>query len=324
MKKYLFKLSLFISILIVCLLVVCYGMYQWMLTNPNQYTLFSHEINVRQSVERLKKKTSPSIIIIGGSGCGSGFISPLLSSYYKMPVINTGTHAGLGLRLQVLLIKPYVKQGDIVLVIPEYSQFSDTFYGPETTWRIMTATMQEEMDSISIKQYLYLSKYFFTAFKEAWKAYNAPSPKSDDSNGRHSPYSSHSLNEYGDVTFYEYRLHKDIPMLKERAKGMAHKKSINRETLSLLTDFREYCQCQSAMFLLFPPTYREEAFEMEKDYIQRIENVLYKENIPYVVEPKRYEFPDSLFYDSNYHLTYEGCFVRTKMIIEDMDYALRH
>lgn len=320
MKKYLFKLSLFISILIVCLLAVCYGMYQWMLTNPNQYTLFSHEINVRQSVERLKKKTSPSIIIIGGSGCGFGFISPLLSSYYKMPVINTGTHAGLGLRLQVLLIKPYVKQGDIVLVIPEYSQFSDTFYGSETTWRIMTATMQEEMDSISIKQYLYLSKYFFTAFKEACEAHNVPSHNVDDSN----PYSYRSLNEYGDVTFYEYRLHKEIPMPKERAKSIAHKKSINRETLSFLKDFREYCQHQSAMFLLFPPTYREESFEMEKDYIQRIKNELYNENIPYVVEPYRYVFPDTLFYDTDYHLTYEGCFVRTKMIIEDMDYALRH
>ncbi|MGN0235587.1 MAG: hypothetical protein ACI4BD_04640 [Paludibacteraceae bacterium] len=312
MSKFLYKSSAFIIVLAIVLLITCFRMYQWMLANPNRYTIHSHEINVEQSIEKLKKKTTPSIIIIGGSGCGFGFISPLLSKHYQMPVINTGTHAGLGLRLQVLLVKSYVEQGDIVLVIPEYLQFTNQFYGDETAWRIMTATMQDAMDSISCKQYMYLSKYFFTAIKETWDfLYN-------DSINSTSPYSSHSLNEYGDVTLYEYRLHKDISM----PKNTTPQHNINKDVVSFLKEFREHCHQESATFLLFPPTYHEDAYEIDKDFINEIEKLLDVENIPYPVDTKRYAFPDSLFYDTNYHLTYDGCLIRTQMIINDVDSLL--
>ena len=316
MKRFLYKSCAFIFLFAIIILAVCLSMYRWMLANPNKHTLYSHRINVQQSVERLKKKTQPSIIIIGGSGCGFGFISSLLSAHYQMPVVNTGTHAGLGLRLQVLLVSPYVSQGDIVLVIPEYHQFTNTFYGDETAWCIMTATMQDAMDSISWKQYIYLSKYFFTAIKETLSLYKTPLPNVNDSINSTSPYSSLSLNEYGDVTMYEYRLHKDIPM----PQNTHH--NINKDAVSFLKEFREHCHQESATFLLFPPTYHEEAYEIDKDFINEVEQLLYVENIPYPVDTRRYAFPDSLFYDTNYHLTYDGCLIRTQMIINDVDSLL--
>lgn len=314
MRRFLYKSCAFIFVFAIILLAVCFSMYRWMLANPNNYVPYTH--NVQQSVERLKKKTKPSIIIIGGSGCGFGFISPLLSAHYQMPVVNTGTHAGLGLRLQVLLVKPYVKSGDIVLVIPEYAQFTKAFYGSDVTWRIMTATMQDAMDSISCKQYLYLSKYFFTGFKEAWSSYKAPLPNVNDSINSTSPYSSLSLNEYGDVTLYEYRLHEDIPIPQHTHHN------INKDAVSFLKEFREHCHQESATFLLFPPTYHEEAYEIDKDFINEVGQLLDVENIPYSVDTRRYAFPDSLFYDTNYHLTYDGCLIRTQMIINDVDSLL--
>lgn len=146
MKKFILKLALFWTLFLLVLSCVFYITYVWMLKSP-YLTLInhSHEINVKVSLSRLEHKTEPSIIIIGGSGCGFGLISGMLSEYFNMPVINTGTHAGLGLRLQLLLVQPYIKKGDIVIVIPEYMQFTDLFYGDETAWRIMMATLPNKI-----------------------------------------------------------------------------------------------------------------------------------------------------------------------------------
>ncbi|MGM9825382.1 MAG: hypothetical protein ACI3Z8_02975 [Paludibacteraceae bacterium] len=310
MKKFLCKSCVFALVFAVALLAACFGLYQLMIAHPNKWALHSHEINVQHSVERLKRKTSPSVIIIGGSGCAFGFISPLLSEHYQMPVINTGTHAGLGLRLQVLLVKPYVKEGDIVLVIPEYEQFTKTFYGSGTAWRIITATIPEAISDISCKQYLYISKYFFTALKDSFSAH-APSPTS--------PYSANSLNEYGDVTFYERRGHRRISIPKKH-----QQEDIKNEAVSFLKDFQEYCLHQSATFLLFPTAFQEKSYENDKEFIHAIEDKLDEAETPYLVETKRYALPDSLFYDTSHHLTYDGCLVRTQMIIHDVDSCLQN
>ena len=64
---------------------------------PNEICRQSHEVNVIKQIERMKTINEPKIIIIGGSGCGFGLCSKLISEHFNMPVCNTGTHAGLGL-----------------------------------------------------------------------------------------------------------------------------------------------------------------------------------------------------------------------------------
>ncbi len=315
MKKFILKLALFWTLFLLVLSCVFYITYVWMLRSP-YLTLInhSHEINVKVSLSRLEHKTEPSIIIIGGSGCGFGLISGMLSEHFNMPVINTGTHAGLGLRLQLLLVQPYIKKGDIVIVIPEYMQFTDLFYGDETAWRIMMATLPNKMGEISLQQYFHLLRYYPTALENAISYYRGH--KNDHSTieiNSISPYSASSLNEYGDVTCYQHRQHKCfIPVSKKNLQ-------VKKYVIKSLKEYKDYCRNNDAMFILFPPAYHEKDFALNKDAILHISQSLAQNGIPYVASPQKYVMFDSLFYDTIYHLTYEGCSIRTNNIIADLD-----
>lgn len=318
MSRFLKKCGILLLMLFVIVMIGAYGMYTWMCTHPNPYTIYSHEVNLRNSLEKLEQKDEPTIVIVAGSGCGFGLYSQLLKEHFNMPVINTGTHAGIGLKLQLALVRPYIHEGDILIVIPEYEQFDHLFYGDETAWRIMTATLIDKMENISLLQYLYLSKYIVTAFKEALEAWQYP-PFTEQESESTSPYSINSLNEYGDVTFYEYRRHKeDIGMNKMK------NNVIFQPAIDYLVETKIYVENRKAQMLFFPPAFHEKSFEYNREFIFLLNDKLTKNGIPYVCSPSRYEFPDSLFYDTSYHLTYDGCVQRTQMIINDIDSILLH
>lgn len=46
---------------------------------PNAWSRQSHEVNVIKQIERMQTIDEPKIIIIGGSGCGFGMCSKLIS-----------------------------------------------------------------------------------------------------------------------------------------------------------------------------------------------------------------------------------------------------
>lgn len=73
------------------------------------------------------------------------------------------------------------------------------------------------------------------------------------------------------------------------------------------------------MFIIFSPAYHEKDFALNKDAILHISQSLAQNGIPYVASPQKYVMFDSLFYDTVYHLTYEGCSIRTNNIIADLD-----
>ena len=48
----------------------------------------------------------------------------MIGEHFDMPVCNTGTHADLGLLTQLNICKDYIRNGDIVIIIPEYEQYT--------------------------------------------------------------------------------------------------------------------------------------------------------------------------------------------------------
>ena len=78
----------------------------------------------------LKQTPSPKIIFIGGSNLSFGLDSKKIQDRFNMPVINASIHASIGLKYYLNDLKPFIKEGDIIVVAPEYSQFyTDSFYG---------------------------------------------------------------------------------------------------------------------------------------------------------------------------------------------------
>ena len=281
----------------------------------NEYCIQSHEVNVIRQIERMKTIDEPKIVIIGGSGCGFGLCSKMISEHFNMPVCNTGTHAGMGLLTQLNIFKGHICKDDIVVVIPEYSNYlNNNYMGSVANLRILSSTYPAGYRSFTLRQQLYLLQYVPTAFNEARKSENVVIDEDV-------PYSKRSLNEYGDVELYEVRHHLDTldwsPVTWNNTK-------LQKKTVLLLQGFYEYCKKQGAIMLLFPPAYKAMSFDSNRGYITMISEALKEAQLPLVSSPERYRMVDTLHYDTDYHLTYDGVMIRTKQLISDMDSALCH
>ena len=306
MARFIRKVVLYV----LCIILLTVLIYVIMLSVSNKECWYSHEMNVVRSIEKLRVEQSPKIVFIGGSGLAFGLKSEKVQEFFGMPTYNTGTHGGLGLRLQVALFEEFINKGDIVVCVPEYQQFLGDFaYGNETALRILSSTYPQGYEHVTLKQHLYLLRYAPDVFRSALSSRNA-----EPYGG---PYAVSALNGYGDVECYEFRGHVEgIPVGKLDG-------DLQKQAFSILKDLDEYCSKCEATFLVFPPAFRQEAYEVNKSIINRIWTMLCDSGLPVVSCPQTYSFPDSLFYDTDYHLTKAGADYRTNMIIMDINYALQ-
>lgn len=303
------------------LILMRYGCYlllvlaAWLML-PDRYSRSSHEANVRLASERIKVAESPKIVLIGGSGCQFGFVSELLEEHFHRPVINTGAHACLGLQLQVNLFRDAFRPGDLVVLIPEYDQYSVPvlFSGclDESMLRIMLSNYPKGLTKLTrdqwysslpfVPRYMAKTLLHFTATADPW-----------------SPYSVKSINQYGDETNWENRpaWYKDNPHIEHIID------TPYEEALFFLRELKDECQKDSVTLLLFPPALAKSEYDYNTAYIEKLQTVLAENSTPFCALPDRYCLPDSLYFDSYYHMTYEGAYKRTKMVIEDIEKNLK-
>ena len=304
MKRFIRSILLFLSCLLlleVLLLVLL----------PSPRSRSSHEANVRLAAERMQQISQPKIVIIGGSGCQFAMRSDLLAEHYQMPVVNTGTHACIGLQLQVNLCRPYLQQGDIVLLIPEYDQYCV----PE----LFLGVVDESMPRILLSNYPAGMRYL-TA-EQWWRVLPllpkciAKSIHSRKPLETWSPYSASGINAYGDATNWDYRpaVFQEHPSLNPLLNAP------NKEVLQFIMDFANECSKHSVALYLLPPALAQSESDMLRDYIPKLEAHLRQTGIPFAVAPNRYYFPDSLFFDTYYHMTLPGATLRTTTLICDLD-----
>ena len=88
--------------------------------------------------ERILDSTKGNrLILIGGSNVAFGFNSQILKDSLKIEPVNMGLHAGIGLDYMFRTLKNKVRKGDFVVIMPEYHQFSNTFYGSDPLFEML-------------------------------------------------------------------------------------------------------------------------------------------------------------------------------------------
>ena len=121
-------LLLFLTLPALCL--VC-----GFLLPPRYEETFMGEL--KEKVRLLDETPSPRLILVGGSGAAFGVDSCLLEE--ALPdyhVVNFGMYAALGTSAMLDLSKSRVREGDLVILLPEESPqtFSD-FFDPDILWQ---------------------------------------------------------------------------------------------------------------------------------------------------------------------------------------------
>ncbi len=299
MKQFLLKVSIIAVVSFVMTVLIDIAI----LRKVDNLSYYSHERNFSLAYYRLKAlNDSNKIVIIGGSNGAFGINSRLLHEAFNLPVVNTCTHASIGLRMQFETYKDMLREGDIVILTPEYGGGKERLYGGYNLLRILSTHLPEAYRKITLRQWLNI--YQFIGIHNLGSSVHKDIGEFDD------PYSANAINEYGDLEW-------------ERE----HKDSIHYYSLSGVMDgelidyfkyIHDFTKSKGIKLAFLPPTFMRSNFNICAGQIDSLAYCLEANGVPLQSAPSNYSFDDSLYFDTPCHMTPEGAIIRTQTIIEDL------
>ncbi len=263
--------------------------------------------------QRLENLHSPRLIFVGGSNLAFGLDSQKVAQHFDRETINLSTHAGLGLKFMLDSLNPHVQAGDTLVVIPEYAQFSDTFWGKQELASLVLDVYPNGWKHLNWRQRIYLMPAMATyCAKDLFaQIQRRPFPKLP---GNESVYRRDAFNENGDV-----QVHWDLPSIEIQKAAKLYKcPRLDAFAFEYVSQFRTEIQQRGARLILLPPVYRMASFENQWPLIDGVDNRLRETGCEFQSGCQRYCFDNDLFFDSHYHLTRQGTQKRTEMVIEDL------
>lgn len=296
MKKFILKGLLLMSLSVILTTYM-------MISIRNNWSLNSHEINVSLAYKRLDSlKSTNKIVVIAGSNSAFSTNSQIIYDSINMHVVNTSTHAGIGVRMQFEMYKKLLRYGDVVVFCPEYYSGKSRLYGEGALFRILSTHMPTAYKLMNIRQWCYTFKYIGEHFKSSVKSINNTIFEG--------PYSARSINKFGDIECErEYSGFNGV---------YTFKGNMDDETLSYYQYIHEFTIKNGIELIYLPPSLNESTYLFQKSQIDSLDLFMRNNHIPYQAAPERYIFADSLFFDTPYHMTSLGARLRTLILVEDI------
>jgi hypothetical protein len=312
MKRFLLK-----TILLTFILIAIYGISLLWIAIPTASDSLLAALPEKH--ELLANAQSPKIVFAGGSNLSFGLDSRRISEEFKMPVVNMGMHGGIGLRYMMNDVLPYIKQNDIVVLVPEYDLFYEPggFYGQSQLVMLVFDIFPQGRQFISIEHWQHLAPYVLKYAKNKFN--NLPwrlSEKALHSSKtikKDNPYGRYSFNNFGDAYLHWDKANKIVLPADSSAN-----ETVDPSVLSGIREFKNSLQTKGADLILLPSVYQESSFRNNQCIINAIDTQLSQNGLAYLVAPSRYMFSDNLFYDTYYHLNKQGVDLRTTFMIDDL------
>ena len=261
----------------------------------------------------MKNVASPRIIFIGGSNIYFGIDGQIIKDSLRLNPINDGIYVGIGLVYMMANAVEYIRENDIVVVIPEYQQFYDdyAYMGdvPALTKTIFNTNIKN-IRLLDFKQlmpvFTFLPRYSISKF----------SPSEYFNVKQDSIYDVNSPNEYGN-SYKHWRLKSTvIAPLKNVCTG-----DFNISTIEKVKAFETAIKNKKASMYVSYPGFQDTSYLNSENGIKEIESHFKKYGFNILGTPERYMIPDSMLFDSYYHLNKKGMEYRTKLFIEDFNNA---
>lgn len=283
---------------------------------------------------RLLERTSGKrVLLVGGSNLAFGTDSPQLERELGLPVVNMGLHAGLGLRYMLDEVKPFLSKDDIVIVVPEYEQFGGLSEGyVQQHMQVLEASPDRFGNLLDRRRAFMIAKGLsgFLKKKLAWyknQVFSCYSNIRMHGKCQHEhlldtipcpPYARSAYNDKGDVV-----AHLDMPSPGIATQVVSIPRCADNNSIQALADFYRFSERKGVnAFLCFPAIPRSK-FDNQKAACDALYASL-KEllDIPILSKPDKYVLPDECFFDTCYHLTRRGIYLRMPMMAADLKHAL--
>lgn len=314
MKTFLIRISVFMVIQ----LLIAAAIFSNSLNQPRYGYLAAFE----DKVQLLQEHREPTLILVGGSNLTFGIDSEILEDEIRLPTLNGGLHVGLGLQFYLDVATKYARRGDTVILAPEYSLFSSSFFpdkrcaqkliqqSPKGLTQLLALkefNLKELIDNFALPEIasqMQAGLKRYDAAQEVKRRKNALKPGT---------YSRLNFNRHGDfVGHHGLPQAEVIPHLdkqhhfnsKKYARSAA---AINKCAATLKAK-------GARMFLAYQPI-TSPIYERSRPEIDKIQEFL-KANldIPILYEPQEVSYNVSCFFDTTDHLNESAKRERTKVL----------
>lgn len=321
MIKFILKILLFT---IPFFFIFIYGLF-FLPTNIDSNNMLKSSLDKRNRLKSIKK---PKMVFIAGSSMAFGLDSKMIEEKFNYSVVNMGISAAIGLHYMVLEVKPHLKKGDILVIGAEYDQFNadDVFYGQGVALPLLFEIHKDDFIELDFRS----TSHFFPQIMEydlkkikSFIINEKKEQKVDKINtepieiykayAKKNVYIRSGFNKNGDmIAHWGLDSHKYEMNEKHKIEPPSN------EVMDFLVDFKQEMNDKGVIVIFIPPPYYAGYFEKNQENIIKVTKKLEEYQLSYIASPNRYSFPDSLFYDTVYHLNKKGVDKRTKYLIEDI------
>jgi hypothetical protein len=261
----------------------------------------------------VKEHDNPTVFLLGGSNVAFGYNCKEMEEGFGMPVVNLGLHAGFGLKFIVDHAVPHLKEGDILILSPEYGTFfQGGYFGGEALADLFYLSKGKILEYLNVKQMKVIVKETTISVVKRVVKYivgdvrvGGGVRKGDD------PYRFSEFDEYGDFVGHRGKSSSgDYPHVKPFTRP------VDRDVVEYVCGMIEELRGREVKVCLLPPAFAETSYGNVREDLVGLFDAFEERGVPFEAGAEEMVFPDSLFFDTHYHLNGEGIQWRTRKTIE--------
>jgi hypothetical protein len=309
-KKSFVNFIFFIGAVLLYLAVILYIAYGYICRMDGVYG-DTYYAALKIKYDRIASVDKPKIVVIGGSSVAFGIDSKLVEQETGMPCVNFGLYAAIGMKPMLDFSKPFIKNGDIVVVAPE---LSSQMYSGYTGYEYLMDSMEERPDMA-----FSLGKEYARGFIAILPEYLAKRAKIKKNGLELSGiYRKSSFDEYGDIIYpreenvmAEGYLDTDMPDISGDI--------LTDEFFGMINGYTEYCLSKGAeVYFGFPPVNGLSAGWSADDIKSFNEKLSERLDCTVLSSLEDHILDAGYFYDSNFHTNDPGTICNTILLINDI------
>lgn len=301
MKKFLLRSGSLVAIIMVTMIGTLF-----LMPNNKAHYVYAHH-NKMQTLDTLP---SPRLILVGGSNLAFGLNSEAIEDSLGVNVLNTATHASIGLRFMLDEVMARLRPDDVVVIMPEYSQFYGSYCGSNES--LTNAVMFSGSKAFSRLNYAQWQTFIGGIPKHIKGNLNARAP------GAKWGYSAIGFNRWGDEAAH---------WTAEKTGEVKANGKISRPIDAYAVKDTAYkikqMEDSGIIVILFWPITIESNFEAQHDAVESIDAEFQKYGILFSNDPAYFVQPDSLAFDTPYHMSLPAVKSSTERFIEVYRMTLR-
>jgi hypothetical protein len=290
---------------------------------PTQSSRWAYEINQRK-LQAAAKIQKPKLLLAGGSAALFGIQAELIESTLDYPTVNLGTHAALGARYMLYMVRQVAKPGDTIVLGFEYSTYSgrikrDGLYldyllarDPAYFRELPLSEKFQVAMSVTMPR---LRKGLRNRFRPERQRpfYDVYDPAKLNSHG--DQLGNHAANRPSNRRLY----------MPERVLMTGFEGKIP-PTFEAIEPFVRWARANGVrVYATYPNIVDHPAYHTDtaRKGLERLRQAYERLGVPVIGSVEESMLPASAFYDTHYHLTREGARGRTERLIPHLAAALR-